>query len=65
MNTVKSYRVLIGLTQKQMAEKLCISEGQYREKENGKFLFNQRDMKKFMRVVREVNKNVTYEEIFF
>lgn len=65
MNKILGYRKMLGLTQKQMAEKLGISENQYRSKEKGKFDFSSSEMKKFYELVKNELKNIKIEDIFF
>lgn len=65
MNKVKSLRVLTDHTQKQMAQKLGLSEGQYRAKEKGRYQFTQEEMLLFLQEVRKVDKSISLEAIFF
>lgn len=65
INKVAGYRKMLSLTQKQMAEYLGISEGQYRVKENGKYDFSQSEMKIFFEVTSKRIKNIGLEDIFF
>ncbi|QDZ97891.1 XRE family transcriptional regulator [Lysinibacillus fusiformis] len=64
-NLVCAYRKMTGLTQKEMAFKLNISEGTYRSKEKGKTSFKDKEMKIFYENVKDVNPNVTINDIFF
>ena len=65
MNRIKSFRALVGWSQKQMAQKLELSETQYRAKENGRYEFTQSEMKSFFEVVKPFKEDLTYEDIFF
>lgn len=65
INKVVGYRKMLSMTQKDMAEKLGLSEGQYRAKEKGKYPFRDYEMQKFHDVVREKIKNVKITDIFF
>lgn len=65
MNRVKSFRALVGWSQKQMAQKLKLSETQYRAKENGRYDFTQSEMKSFFEAVKPFKEDLTYEDIFF
>ena len=56
---------MTGLSQKEMANKLDISEVTYRNKEHGKKYFNEEEIKKFYEIVKSVKHDVTIEEIFF
>ncbi|AHN22055.1 helix-turn-helix transcriptional regulator [Lysinibacillus varians] len=65
MRLISGYRKMTGLSQKEMANKLKISEVTYRNKENGKKYFNEEEIKQFFELVRLVKRDVTIEEIFF
>ena len=56
---------MTGLSQKEMAAKLNVSEVTYRNKENGKKYFNEEEIKIFFKLVKLVKSDVTIEEIFF
>jgi len=62
---IAGYRKMTGLSQKDMAKKLNISEGTYRNKEKGKASFKDNEMKVFYELVRKNNPTVTFQEIFF
>ncbi|TYR78435.1 helix-turn-helix domain-containing protein [Priestia megaterium] len=65
MNRIVGYRKMIGLTQKEMAKRLNISEGTYRNKEKGKVSFKDGEMKIFFDLVHKELPVVTINDIFF
>ena len=65
MNKIVGYRKMTGLTQKEMAKKLSISEGTYRNKEKGKVSFKDGEMKVFFDLVHKEIRTVTINDIFF
>lgn len=62
---IAGYRKMTGLTQREMAKRLSISEGTYRNKEKGKASFKDGEMKVFYELVKKTNPSVTFQEIFF
>ena len=64
-NIIAGYRKMTGLTQKQMAKELNITEGTYRNKEKGYSSFKDEEMKVFYELVKKKNRYVTFQEIFF
>ena len=64
MNRVKGYRMLLGWSQKDLANFLGISRQTVSNKETGKVPFNDKEKKKLLTKFKEVNPNVTME-IFF
>lgn len=56
---------MTGLTQKEMAKKLSISEGTYRNKEKGRAEFSCSEMETFFDLVRKEVETITINEIFF
>lgn len=64
-NIISGYRRMAGLTQKEMAQKLKISEGTYRNKEKGRTFFKNNEMKTFYELVRKENGSVNISDIFF
>lgn len=62
---IAGYRKMAGLTQKEAAKKLNISEGTYRNKENGKASFKDKEMRKFFELVRKENPSIGIGDIFF
>lgn len=65
MTKLKGYRVMLGLTQRQMAEKLGISLQSYNNKETGKNAFNDRERFKIRDMVREIKPDITIDELFY
>lgn len=64
-NKLKGYRVMAGLTQKDMAEALGISPSAYNQKENGTININIDESKKLYEFIRNKLPNVNFEDIFF
>ncbi|HEM2750840.1 TPA: transcriptional regulator [Streptococcus suis] len=65
MSKLKGYRVMLGLTQKNMAEKLEISLQSYNNKETGKTPFNDRERLIIREQVREIKPDITIDELFY
>ncbi|HFI0166679.1 TPA: helix-turn-helix transcriptional regulator [Streptococcus suis] len=65
MSKLKGYRVMLGLTQQAMADKLDISLQSYNNKETGKTPFNDREKKKIKSIVTEVKPDITIDELFY
>lgn len=65
INKVIGYRKMLSMTQSEMAEKLGLSEGQYRAKEKGYYDFSKTEMKLFHDLVSKQIKNVDIIDIFF
>lgn len=61
---LKSLRAAFGLTQKNMSEKLGISEVSYRDKENGKQVFTTKEVNVILGIFAERGERVSYEDIF-
>ena len=62
---VKGYRVMVGLTQQELASKLGISVQSYRNKEKGRVAFKDSE-KIFIRdLFGRVVKGITLEDLFF
>lgn len=62
---VKGYRVMLGLTQKEMADVLGLSAQSYYLKENGRVKFTYDEMRVFRDRVRMIMPDVTIDDIFF
>lgn len=58
-NRIKSKRVLVGMTQQEMAEKLGIAVSTYKKKEYGETEFTESEINKFLEITGS-----NYEEIF-
>lgn len=65
MNVIAGYRKMIGLTQKEMATHLNISELTYRNKEKGRIPFKDFEMLKFYELLKSVKPDAGIEDIFF
>lgn len=65
MNMIVGYRKMIGLTQKEMAKYLDISELTYRNKEKGRIPFKDFEMLKFLELLKPIKPDIRIEEIFF
>lgn len=62
---VKGYRVMLGLTQKEMADVLGLSAQSYYLKENGRVKFTYDEMRIFRDRVQTIIPDVTIDDIFF
>ncbi len=62
---VKGYRVMLGLTQKEMADVLGLSAQSYYLKENGRVKFTYDEMRVFRDKVQTIMPDVTIDDIFF
>lgn len=65
MNKLKGYRVMIGLTQEAMADKLGITKQAYNLKELGKSQFKDRERLIIRDLVREIKPDITIDELFY
>ena len=65
INKVKGYRNMLGLSQKEMANKLGISMNAYRNKENGKVEFRDNEKIVIKEMILPLFPQVSLEEIFF
>lgn len=65
VNKVKGYRNMLGLSQKEMANKLNISANAYRSKESGKVDFKDSEKIIIKEMILPLFPEVTLEEIFF
>ncbi|HFI0327342.1 TPA: helix-turn-helix transcriptional regulator [Streptococcus suis] len=65
MSKLKGYRVMLGLTQKNMASKLDISLQSYNNKETGKTPFNDHERLIIRDLVREIKPDITIDELFY
>lgn len=64
-NHVVAYRKMLGMTQKEMAKELDISEGTYRNKEKGRASFKDTEMHAFYNLIIEIKPEISIDEIFF
>lgn len=65
MNKLKGYRVMLGLSQGDMAEKLNISKQSYYKKENGYTPFARDEMLAIRDMFSGIRSSITIDEIFF
>ncbi|HFU4001218.1 TPA: helix-turn-helix transcriptional regulator [Streptococcus suis] len=65
MSKLKGYRVMLGLTQKNMADKFGISLQSYNNKETGKTSFTDRERLIIRDLVREIKPGITIDELFY
>ncbi|HEM6303527.1 TPA: transcriptional regulator [Streptococcus suis] len=65
MSKLKGYRVMLGMTQKNMADKLEISLQSYNNKETGKTSFTDRERLIIREQVREIKPDITIDELFY
>lgn len=62
---LKSYRVMLDLTQEQMASKLNITGRSYIDKELGKKHFKYKEMLAIKEMAKEIKPDITIDELFF
>lgn len=65
MGKLRGYRVMLGLTQQQMADKLKISLQSYNNKELGKTPFNDKERLAIKSMVAEIKPDITIDELFY
>lgn len=65
MSKLKGYRVMLGLTQKELSDKLGISLQSYNNKETGKNAFNDRERLAIRDMVKQVKPDITIDELFY
>ena len=65
MSKLRGYRVMLGLTQQQMADKLKISLQSYNNKELGKTPFNDEGRLAIKSMVAEIKPDITIDELFY
>lgn len=65
MARIKGYRVMLGLTQQAMADKLGISLQSYNNKELGKTAFNDTERLAIKSIVAEIKPDITIDELFY
>ena len=56
---------MLGLTQKELADKLGISLQSYNNKETGKNAFNDRERLAIRDMVKKVKPDITIDELFY
>lgn len=65
MSKLKGYRVMLGLTQQAMADKLNISLQSYNNKETKKTPFNDKERLAIKSMVAEIKPDITIDELFY
>ena len=65
MGKLRGYRVMLGLTQQQMADKLKISLQSYNNKELGKTPFNDKERLAIKSMVAKIKPDITIDELFY
>ena len=65
MNKLRGYRVMLGLIQQQMADKLGISLQSYNNKETKKTSFNDKERLVIKSMVAEIKPDITIDELFY
>lgn len=65
MEKLKGYRVMLGLTQKKMADRLSISLQSYNNKELGKTPFNDKERLLIKSMVTKIKPDITIDELFY
>lgn len=65
MDRLKGYRVMLGLTQSQMADKLNISLQSYNNKETKKTPFNDKEKRVIKSMVAEIEPDITIDKLFY
>ena len=63
VNKIRGYRVMIGITQNEMAEKLSMSLRSYQLKESGEQSFKSDELLKIQEVLNEKNVKVSIDEL--
>lgn len=62
---VKGYRIMVGLTQQELASKLGISVQSYRNKEKGRVAFKDSEKIFIKELFGKVVEGITLEDLFF
>lgn len=65
MSKLRGYRVMLGLTQQQMADKLNISLQSYNNKETKKTPFNDKERLAIKSMVSAIKPDITIDELFY
>ena len=65
LNKVAGFRAMLGLTQKDVADYLGITPQNYSFKERGHRRFNDDEKKKMLTLLRQAEKDLTIDELFF
>ncbi|MCK1165199.1 helix-turn-helix domain-containing protein [Streptococcus uberis] len=65
MSKLKGYRVMLGLTQEQLGNKLGITKQSYNNKETGKTAFTDKERLAIKSLVMEIKPDITIDELFY
>lgn len=65
MSKLRGYRVMLGLTQQEMADKLKISLQSYNNKELAKTAFNDKERLLIKSMVAKIKPDITIDELFY
>lgn len=65
LNKIAGYRVMLGLTQRDIADKLNISSQSYSNKETGKTSFNDKEKIILKEFFNEIDNSLTIDDLFF
>ncbi|MGX7024131.1 helix-turn-helix transcriptional regulator [Vagococcus hydrophili] len=65
MNKIAGYRIMLGMTQDQMAKKFNISKQAYWKKEKRQTQFSDKEKMKFKEILKPLFPNITIDDIFF
>lgn len=65
MKKIAGYRVMLGLTQKQLSEILKISRQAYSEKERGNIPFKDNEKRILKDLLKKEIPTITIDELFF
>lgn len=65
MDKLRGYRVMLGLTQQKLADKLGITLQSYNNKETGKTPFNDREKLAIKSIIAEIRPDITIDELFY
>lgn len=65
MSKLRGYRVMLGLTQEQLGQKLGITKQSYNNKETGKIAFTDKERLAIKSLVMEIKPDITIDELFY
>lgn len=65
MSKLRGYRVMLGLTQEQLGQKLGITKQSYNNKETGKTAFTDKERLAIKSLVMEIKPDITIDELFY
>lgn len=64
MQKLKTFRILCGLSQQEMAKALDVDRSTYSQKENGHIDFTTSQVNKILKIFEEKGHKTTYEDLF-